>query len=81
MEILEIQRYKINKYKIKTSLCKVVSKPMPHPFIYSKIVKHLPPIIFTTIDTTPLPMKLSNNKNKHQFLDSAYDKDFIDSYF
>lgn len=51
---------------------------MPHPFIYSKIVKHLPPIIFTTIDT---PMKLSNNKNKHQYLDSAYDKDFIDSYF
>jgi hypothetical protein len=54
---------------------------MPHPFIYSKIVKHLPPIIFTTIDTTPPPMKLSNNKNKHQYLDSAYDKDFIDSYF
>ena len=78
MEILDTG---IKKYKIKTSLCKVESKPMPHPFIYSKIVKHLPPIIFTTIDTTPSPLKLSNNKNKHQYLDSAYDKDFIDSYF
>jgi len=52
---------------------------MPHPFIYSKIVKQLPPIIFTTIDATP--MKVSKNKNKHQYLDSAYDKEFIDSYF
>lgn len=79
MATYERDIYGIKKYKIKTSLCKVVSKPMPHPFIYSKIVKQLPPIIFTTIDATP--MKVSKNKNKHQYLDSAYDKEFIDSYF